>query len=160
MASKGITAKDLTKGTKGMSESEMLALCEEFLKWVEIGQIDEEGNITKLPFNVVPTFSAFADYIGKSRADVHEWLRTNKSAAKFMKEMVADTIAAGAMQKAYEPRMASFALKNWCDWEDAPKKKDSKRKDVADEKKAKENLREYISAEEKEFNRNFRLVSN
>lgn len=157
---KGITANDLTKGTKGMSESEMLALCEEFLKWVELGQMDEEGNITKMPFNIVPTFSAFADYIDKSRAGVHEWLRVNKTAAGQMKNMVADTIAAGAMQKAYEPRMASFALKNWCDWNDAPQKKDSKRKEIANEKKAKEDLKEYIAAEEKEFKRSFKLMSN
>lgn len=155
-----IKAKDLTKGIKGISEAEMVAKCEDFLKDVEMSGVDEEGKLVKLPYNIVPTFSAFADYIGQSRAEMHEWVRLHPAAAGQMKNMVADTLAAGAMYKAYEPRIATFALKNWCGWEEAPQKKDSKRKEVADEKKAKENLREYISAEEKEFSRNFRIVSN
>lgn len=132
-----ITAKDLTSGIKRAPASEMLEKLETFLKYVESG--DEE----KKPFSIVPTFSAFADYIGASRADMHEWLRCRPTEGKQMRNMVADTIASGSMQKAYEPRMAAFALKNWCGWEEAPQKKDSKGKEVADEKKAGEMLEEY-----------------
>ena len=156
-----VKAKDLTKGIKGMSESDMVAKCEEFLKDVETTIRDEEGKIIKPPFGIVPTFSAFADYIGQSRAEVHEWVRLHPTAADQMKSMVADTLAAGAMYKAYEARIATFALKNWCGWEEAPQKKGSKRKEVADEKKAQENLNEYIAAERATLRRrDFKVMSN
>lgn len=133
-----VRAKDLTKGIKGMTESEVIGKCEDFLKKVEQGD-----------FDIVPTFSAFADYIKQSRADMHEWVRLHPVAAHQMRDMVADTIAAGAMQKAYESRIATFALKNWCGWEEQPKKKDSKSKDVADETKAATKLEEYMATERK-----------
>lgn len=154
---KGITAKDLTKGIKGTSESEMITLCEEFLKDVESTVYDDEGKVLKKPFTIVPTFSAFADYIGKPRADMHEWVRLHPTAARQMKDMVADTIAAGSMHKAYEPRIAVFALKNWCGWEEQPQKKDNKSKEVADEEKAKEKLNEYIATERR---KGLRVVDN
>lgn len=160
MAKKGITASELTKGIKGISEIDMISKCEDFLKDVEMKVVDEEGKILKLPFGIVPTFSAFADYIGQSRADMHEWVRLHPTAADQMKAMVADTLAAGAMYKAYEPRIATFALKNWCGWEEAPQKSGSKRKEVASEKKAKEDLRAYIEAEEKVFKRNANGIAN
>lgn len=160
MAKKGITASELTKGIKGISEKDMISKCEDFLKDVEMKVVDEEGKILKLPFGIVPTFSAFADYIGQSRADMHEWVRLHPTAADQMKAMVADTLAAGAMYKAYEPRIATFALKNWCGWEEAPQKSGSKRKEVASEKKAKEDLRAYIEAEEKVFKRNANGIAN
>lgn len=160
MAKKGITASELTKGIKGISEKDMIYKCEDFLKDVEMKVIDEEGKILKLPFGIVPTFSAFADYIQQSRADMHEWVRLHPTAADQMKAMVADTLAAGAMYKAYEPRIATFALKNWCGWEEAPQKSGSKRKEVASEKKAKEDLRAYIEAEEKVFKRNANGIAN
>ncbi len=119
-----------------MSEAEVISKCEAFLKHVEATD-----------FSIVPTFSAFADYIEQSRADVHEWLRGHPTASKQMRGMVADTIAAGAMVKAYESRIASFALKNWCGWEDAPTAKGQKSHAKADEKKAKEALDEYIAME-------------
>lgn len=149
MAEKKITAKELTSGVKGMSESTMIAKCEEFLKDVESIIRDEAGEVIKTPFEIVPTFSAFADYIGKPRADVHEWVRTHPTAGKQMRDMVADTIAAGSMKKAYEPRIASFALKNWCGWEEAPKDSGRKAKETADEKKAAERLDKYIIDNEK-----------
>ena len=121
-----------------MSENEVIAKCEEFLKKVE-----------KADFETVPTFSAFADYIRQPRADMHEWVRLHPVASRQMRDMVADTIAAGAMHKAYEPRIATFALKNWCGWEEQPTKKDSKSKEVADEKKAANKLLEYMAAERK-----------
>lgn len=160
MAKKGITASELTKGIKGISEKDMISKCEDFLKDVEMKVVDEEGKIIKLPFGIVPTFSAFADYIGQSRADMHEWVRLHPTAADQMKAMVADTLAAGAMYKAYEPRIATFALKNWCGWEEAPQKSGSKRKEVASEKKAQEDLRAYIEAEEKVFKRNANGIAN
>ena len=160
MAKKGITASELTKGIKGISEKDMISKCEDFLKDVEMKVVDEEGKILKLPFGIVPTFSAFADYIGQSRADMHEWVRLHPTAADQMKAMVADTLAAGAMYKAYEPRIATFALKNWCGWEEAPQKSGSKRNEVASEKKAKEDLRAYIEAEEKVFKRNANGIAN
>lgn len=160
MAKKGITASELTKGIKGISEKDMISKCEDFLKDVEMKVVDEEGKILKYPFGIVPTFSAFADYIGQSRADMHEWVRLHPTAADQMKAMVADTLAAGAMYKAYEPRIATFALKNWCGWEEAPQKSGSKRKEVASEKKAKEDLRAYIEAEEKVFKRNANGIAN
>ena len=160
MAKKGITASELTKGIKGISEKDMISKCEDFLKDVEMKVVDEEGKILKLPFGIVPTFSAFADYIGQSRADMHEWVRLHPTAADQMKAMVADTLAAGAMYKAYEPRIATFALKNWCGWEEAPQKSGSKRKEVASEKKAQEDLRAYIEAEEKVFKRNANGIAN
>lgn len=146
-AMKELTADDLIYGIKGMSESDMISKCEEFLKDVESTVCDKDGNIIKPPFGIVPTFSAFADYIQQSRADMHEWVRLHPVAAQQMRDMVADTIAAGAMRKAYEPRIATFALKNWCGWEEQPQKKDSKSKDVADEKKAANKLKEYMAAE-------------
>lgn len=160
MAKKGITAKQLIKGCEGISESEMISKCEEFLKDVEMKVVDEEGKLIKLPFGIVPTFSAFADYIGQSRADMHQWVAGHPTAGERMKAMVADTLAAGAMYKAYEPRIATFALKNWCGWEEAPQKSGSKRKEVASEKKAKEDLRAYIEAEEKVFKRNANGIAN
>ena len=133
-----ITADDLTKGIKGMSENEVISKCESFLKMVE-------GN----GFSIVPTFSAFADYIKQPRADMHEWIRLHPVAGRQMRDMVADTIAAGAMQKAYESRIAAFALKNWCGWEEQPTKQASKSKEVADEKKAANKLKEYMATERK-----------
>lgn len=136
--SKAITAKDLKKGIKGMSENEVVAKCEAFLKHIEA-----KG------YETVPTFSAFADFIKQPRADMHEWIRIHPVAGAQMRDMVADTLASGAMQKCYEARIATFALKNWCGWEEQPKKKDSKDRDVADEKKAAEKVQEYMAAERK-----------
>lgn len=133
-----VTAEDLIKGIKGMSEDEVIAKCEAFLKMVE-----------KRDFDTVPTFSAFADYIKQPRADMHEWVRLHPVAARQMRDMVADTIAAGAMQKAYEARIATFALKNWCGWEEQPKKTATKSKEVADEKKAADKLQEWMAGERK-----------
>jgi len=130
--------EDLTKGIKGMSEDEVIKKCEAFLKRVE-----------NTDFSIVPTFSAFADYIKQSRADMHEWVRLHPVAARQMRDMVADTIAAGAMQKAYEARIATFALKNWCGWEEQPKKTATKSKEVADEKKAADKLQEWMAGERK-----------
>lgn len=158
MAKKGITANELLKGIKGISEADMVKKCEEFLKDVEMKVVDEEGKVIKPPYGIVPTFSAFADYISQSRAEMHEWVRLHPTAAEQMKAMVADTLAAGAMYKAYEPRIATFALKNWCGWEEAPQKTGAKRKDVATEKKAKENLDAYIETEKKALSRNLRIV--
>ena len=160
MAKKGITASELTKGLKGVSEAEMVAKCEEFLKDVEMKVVNEEGKLIKPPFGIVPTFSAFADYISQSRAEMHEWVRLHPTAADQMKAMVADTLAAGAMYKAYEPRIATFALKNWCGWEEAPQKKGVKKAEVADEKKVKEDLHAYIATEQARFNKGFKVVSN
>lgn len=136
----GIKAKDLIKGVKGMSESEMFNLFEQFLKDVE-----SEG------YQIVPTLSAFADYIDKSRADVHEWFRTHPTASKQMRDMCADTIASGAMLKKYVPNVTNFALKNWCGWEEAPQKKGSKSKEVADEKAAAEKLEAYAAERRRAF---------
>jgi hypothetical protein len=132
----GKTAKELTSGLNGVSANTILKKCEEFLKYVE----DTE-------FEIVPTFSAFADHIQESRAEMHEWLRLHPTEGKQMRNMVADTIAAGAMKKAYESRVASFALKNWCGWEETPQKEGRKSKQTADEKKAKEALDTYIATE-------------
>ena len=132
-----------------MSESDMISKCEEFLKDVESIVYDNNGNVIKPAFGIVPTFSAFADYISQSRADMHEWVRLHPVAAKQMRDMVADTIAAGAMQKAYEARIATFALKNWCGWEEQPTKQTSKSKEVADEKKAADKLQEWMATERK-----------
>ena len=133
---KGTTAKDLISGVKGMSASTMLQKFEEFLKSVEV-----DG------YKIVPTISAFADYIEKPRADVHEWFRVQPTESKQMRDMCADTIASGAMLKKYVPNVTNFALKNWCGWEEQPQKKTSKSKSTADEKKAKEALDAYIATE-------------
>lgn len=133
---KGITAKDLNSGVAGMSAKTMLQRFEEFLKSVE-----DDG------YKIVPTISAFADFIEKPRADVHEWFRIHPTESKQMRDMCADTIASGAMLKKYVPNVTNFALKNWCGWEEAPQKKTSKSKKTADEKKAKEALDAYIAAE-------------
>ncbi len=135
---KGITATDLTKGVKGMSASTMLGKFEDFLKHVE-----SDGYV------IVPTISAFADFIEKPRADVHEWFRLHPTESKQMRDMCADTIASGAMLKKYVPNVTNFALKNWCGWEEAPQKKSSKTKETADEKVAKERLETYISTEKR-----------
>jgi hypothetical protein len=131
-----ITSKDLTKGVAGISEKKMIADFEDFLKMVENGD-----------YSIVPTISAFADSIGKPRGDVHEWFRLHPTASRQMRDMCADTIASGAMLKKYVPNVTNFALKNWCGWEEQPKKKDSKDRDVADEKKAAEKVQEYMAAE-------------
>lgn len=131
-----ITAKDLTSGVRGMSERTMLASFEEFLKKVE-----GDG------YAIVPTVSAFADHIGKPRADVHEWFRLHPTASDQMRDMFADTIASGAMLKKYVPNVTNFALKNWCKWEEAPQKKGKTGKEVADEKKAAEKLDAYMATE-------------
>jgi hypothetical protein len=101
----------------------------------------------------VPTISAFADFIEKPRADVHEWFRLHPTESKQMRDMCADTIASGAMLKKYVPNVTNFALKNWCGWEEAPQKKSSKAKHAADEKVAAERIERYITTEKK-----FRVV--
>ena len=131
-----ITAKDLTSGVKGMSEKTVIGKFEEFLKTVE-----SDG------YKIVPTISAFADFIEKPRGDVHEWFRLHPTASKQMRDMCADTIASGAMLKKYVPNVTNFALKNWCGWEEAPTKKGKTSREVADEKKAKEALDAYMAAE-------------
>ena len=131
-----ITAKDLTTGAKGMSERTMITEFEGFLKSVESG-----GYI------IVPTISAFADHIGKSRGDLHEWFRLHPVASKQMRDMCADTIASGALLKKYVPNVTNFALKNWCGWEEAPAKQGKTGKEVADEKKAAEKLDAYMATE-------------
>jgi len=131
-----ITAKDLTSGVKGMSERTMLSNFEAFLKKVE-----SDG------YAIVPTVSAFADYMGKPRTDVHEWFRIHPTASDQMRDMFADTIASGAMLKKYVPNVTNFALKNWCKWEEAPQKKGKTGKEVADEKKAAEKLDAYMATE-------------
>ena len=134
-----ITAKDLTKGVKGMSEKTMIGSFEDFLKDVESGG-----------YTIVPTISAFADFIEKPRADVHEWFRLHPTASKQMRDMCADTIAGGAMLKKYVPNVTNFALKNWCGWEETPQKKGKTSKEVADEKKAAEKLDAW-AAERRKF---------
>ena len=136
MANTGITAKDLRSGVKGMSESTMFEKFEQFLKSVE-----DDG------YKIVPTISSFADYIEKPRADVYEWFRGHPSASDQMREMCADTIASGAMLKKYVSNVTNFALKNWCQWEEAPQKKGKSSKQTADEKKAQQLLDEYMAAE-------------
>lgn len=119
-----------------MSAREMLTQFEAFLKWVE-----------SCNYETVPTISTFADYIEKSRADVHEWFRLHPTESGQMRDMCADTLATGAMLKKYDTRITSFALKNWCGWEDTPQKKGQKGSKKADEKEAKDALDEYIAAE-------------
>ena len=139
-----ITANDLTKGVKGISEKQMIAEFEEFLKMVENGD-----------YSIVPTISAFADSIGKPRGDVHEWFRLHPTASRQMRDMCADTMASGAMLKKYVSNVTNFALKNWCGWEEAPQKKGKTSKDVADEKKAQEKLDAYMAAERR---KSFKVV--
>ena len=135
-----ITAKELLKGIKGMSEKTVIANFEEFLK-----EVEAEG------YKIVPTISAFADYIEQPRGDVHEWFRLHPTASKQMRDMCADTIASGAMLKKYVPNVTNFALKNWCGWEEAPTKKGKASKDVADEKKAAEKLDAWAAENRKRF---------
>jgi len=125
-----------------MSAKTMLGKFEDFLKNVE-----HDG------YRIVPTISAFADFIEKPRADVHEWFRLHPTESKQMRDMCADTIASGAMLKKYVPNVTNFALKNWCGWEEQPQKKGGKSKNTADEKKAKEALETYITTEKR-----FRVV--
>ena len=135
-----ITAKDLTSGVKGMSERTMFAEYEAFLKMVE-----SDG------YKIVPTISAFADYIDKPRADVHEWFRLHPTASDQMRDMFADTIASGAMLKKYVPNVTNFALKNWCKWEEAPTKKAKTSKELADEKTAEAKLDAWAAENRKKF---------
>ena len=139
-----ITAKELMSGVKGMSEKTVIGKFEDFLKTVE-----SDG------YKIVPTISAFADFIEKPRGDVHEWFRLHPTASKQMRDMCADTIASGAMLKKYVPNVTNFALKNWCGWEEAPTKKGKSSREVADEKKAKEALDAYMAAERR---KNFKVV--
>ena len=135
-----ITAKDLTSGVKGMSERTMFVEYEAFLKSVE-----SDG------YKIVPTISAFADYIDKPRADVHEWFRLHPTASDQMRDMFADTIASGAMLKKYVPNVTNFALKNWCKWEEAPTKKAKTSKELVDEKLAEEKLDAWAMENRKRF---------
>ena len=134
------TAKELTSGMAGMSARTILNAFEDFLKSVE-----DNG------YEIVPTISAFADYIGKPRADTHEWFRLHPTESKQMRDMCADTIASGAMLKKYVPNVTNFALKNWCGWEEAPTKKGKTSKEVADEKKAAEKLDAWAAENRKRF---------
>ena len=131
-----ITAKDLIEGVKGIAAKEMIQNFEGFLKDVEASG-----------YKIVPTISAFADYIKQPRGDVHEWFRTHPTESKQMRDMCADTIASGAMLKKYVSNVTNFALKNWCGWEEAPKQKTRTSKEAADEQKAREILDEYIADE-------------
>ena len=122
-----------------MSARTMIKNFEKFLKDVE-----SDG------YTIVPTISAFADFMDKPRADVHEWFRLHPTEAKQMRDMCADTIASGAMLKKYVPNVTNFALKNWCGWEEQPQKKGKTSKEVADEKKAAEKLDAW-AAERRKF---------
>ena len=135
-----ITAKDLTSGVRGMSERTIITRFEEFLKKVEA-----DGYV------IVPTISAFADYIEKPRGDVHAWFRLHPTASDQMREMFADTIASGAMLKKYVPNITNFALKNWCKWEEAPKKTGKTSKEIADEKEAARKLDAWTAERRKSF---------
>ena len=139
-----ITANELTSGVRGMSEKTIIGKFEAFLKGVEANG-----------YSIVPTISAFADYIEKPRGDVHEWFRVHPTASRQMRDMCADTIASGAMLKKYVPNVTNFALKNWCGWEEAPQKKGKSSKEVADEKKAQEKLDAYMAAERR---KSFKVV--
>ena len=141
-----ITADDLLSGIDGMSEREVLNKFEDFLKWIETAVVGEDGKVETPAYFIVPTISAFADYIEQPRAETHRWFREHPTASLQMREMSADTIAAGAMLKAYDARVTSFALKNWCGWEEAPAKKGKTSKELADEKKAEEKLDAYWAA--------------
>lgn len=139
-----VTAKDLTSGVKGISEKTMFKHFEEFLKKVEADD-----------YEIVPTISKFADYMEKPRADVHEWFRLHPTASDQMRDMFADTIASGAMLKKYVPNVTNFALKNWCKWEEAPKKQGKTSKEVADEEAAKKKLDAYMASERR---KSFKVV--
>ena len=123
-----------------MSERTMFVEYEAFLKMVE-----SDG------YKIVPTISAFADYIDKPRADVHEWFRLHPTASDQMRDMFADTIASGAMLKKYVPNVTNFALKNWCKWEEAPNKKAKTSKELVDEKLAEEKLDAWAAENRKKF---------
>ena len=123
-----------------MSERTMFREFEAFLKKVEA-----DG------YKIVPTLSAFADYIEKPRADVHEWFRIHPTASDQMRDMFADTIASGAMLKKYVPNVTNFALKNWCKWEEAPQKKAKTSKEVADEDIANKRLDAWAAENRKRF---------
>ena len=123
-----------------MSERTMFVEYEAFLKMVE-----SDG------YKIVPTISAFADYIDKPRADVHEWFRLHPTASDQMRDMFADTIASGAMLKKYVPNVTNFALKNWCKWEEAPNKKAKTSKELVDEKLAEEKLDAWAMENRRKF---------
>lgn len=136
----GITADDLLNGIKGMTADEVLKAFEDFLLSVEAGG-----------YKIVPSKSAFADYIGQPRADVHEWCRIHPTEDKQMQAMFADTLASGAMLKKYVSNVANFALKNWCGWEEAPQKKSQTSKEAEAEESASKLLDEYYKSERKKL---------
>lgn len=133
-----ITADDMLNGIMGMTAEEVLKAFEEFLLSVEA-----DG------YQIVPSKSAFADYIGQPRADVHEWCRIHPTEDDQMKRMCADTLASGALLKKYVSNVANFALKNWCGWEEAPQKKSQTSKTAAAEENASKLLDEYIAGEKR-----------
>lgn len=134
---KKITAEDVEKGILKFNEEQMEDMFEEFLK-------DVEDN----DYAVVPNVSKFADYIGFKRSEVQRWMKQHKYSADKMKELASDTIASGAMLKKYYANTATLVLKNWCGWEEAPKKTLTSKEEQR-EKSATEMLNEYIKQERK-----------
>jgi hypothetical protein len=134
MAKNELTLKDLIETVDGVSEKQMLGRFEEFLKQVEAND-----------FEIVPSISAFADFLSFSRADVRRWFGEHPTASTQMRDMCADTIASGAMLKKYDARVTSFALKNWCGWRETPKELAKDSKEIANEEKAKALLAEYTA---------------
>ena len=134
---KKLELKDLTEGLAGVAEDEMLAKFEDFLKYIEANGYEK-----------VPSRSAFADYIGHSRSEVYKWISAHPFTNDKMRNMLSDTLVAGAMLKKYVANVTSFTLKNWCGWEEAPKTNVSEANKMAkQEKKAQHLLDEYIAEE-------------
>lgn len=119
---------------KSYTEEEMLDLFEDFLE-----QVEADG------YSIIPSKSKFAKSIGEKARTIYKWCSEHPYADAKMKSMTADVISAGAMLKHYNPSASSLALKNWCGWEESPKKdKSLTSNDSKEEKQAEKLLDEYL----------------
>lgn len=96
------------------SGEELLELFQEFCRYVE----EERG------YAITPSQTNFCRYLAEREkpvtvrtiyASLHEYFPIIK---KEYQLLVSDLLSQGAMTGHYNPTMAIFTLKNWCDWKD------------------------------------------
>lgn len=96
------------------SGEELLELFEEFCRYV----VEERG------YAIIPSQTNFCRYLAErydsvDRKTIYHSLRDYyPNVKKEYERMVSDLLSEGAMTGHYNPTMAIFTLKNWCDWKD------------------------------------------
>ena len=119
-----------------LNETEYLEKYEEFLT-----------DIADKEFNIMPTKSNFARYLGVPQKEVIYWYKQHPECKDVIDQMTADCIIEGMCTKKYQAQAGALALKNLCKWQDKPEKsvikQSNTQSEILDEKTAKERVEEY-----------------